>query len=131
MTTTILLAMLLTLQPVGPLVDEGDRWESATLIQTHDDDTQLARILFWRRDSFGKIHPAASLEWKTLISYTTGDGFEFFWHDDDYDGKCYRRLRVAELFVEHIDLRKWRVSWPNCPANMEGFLPNPERRAPE
>lgn len=123
----ILALMLAQPDPLAPRVDEGDRWESATLLQLYGMSAD-ARLIFWRRDVFGVIHPAASIDAGELLGFQPLDrGVEFFWFDDC--AQCFRTLRVPVLFVECVDRRRFNIEWPRCAnMNVEGFLPNPEKR---
>ena len=126
---SFLIAILCALPPADhPLIDEGPRWESATLIQTADKSgPKQAWLIFWRRDSFGRIWPAGETDWNALINWHADDeGYRFTWHD--CYAECYRTLRVPRLDYVGADLDSWRVSWPTCPVDMRGFLPNPEKR---
>lgn len=123
----MLLALLLIGQASHPLIDEGPRWECATLIGTFDDSgPKQQRLIFWRRDSFNRLWPAGEVDWLTVSWHEEHDGYRFTWHEP-YEA-CFRTLKVPRLDWEIVDLRAWRVSWPCCPADMRGFLPNPEKR---
>ena len=124
----LLLALLLSQPPsAAPRVDEGPRWQTATLVKTFNGKgPQDARLIFWRLDAFGESQPAGSVEWSAVISWhDEGDGFRFLWWDES--DKCYRQLKAPEWFRLDVNLDTCRFDWPRC-RNQElfGFLPNPE-----
>lgn len=122
----LLLAILMQPCPSHPLIDEGQRWESATLLGTFDSTgPKQQRLIFWRRDSFGKIWPAGEVDWLETTWHEDHEGYRFTWFAG-YE-ECWRTLRVPRLDYAVVDLDVWRVTWPNCPSDMRGFLPNPEK----
>lgn len=105
-------------------LDEGDRWESATIIHSfHNEykDIDQTRIYFWTRDAFGEMQPAANVNMSVMDVHI--ECYETYWECYWYDhySRVHRRVFVPYLTETFCDARWYVLEWPSCTREMGGF----------